>query len=184
MMLQRQKITRQYQTFQESGKRHLYNRPYLIPIFGIILGAIIVAAAILTNGNQVLYRPDSSHVFFLFDNGHQETLDTKAATVGELVNKLPLHLISQDVVEPSRDTPIFDDNFRINIYRARPVTVVDGAKKTVTLTAQMSARQVAENAGLKLTAEDVANFSQGNLSQNIIGEQVVVSRAVPIQLNL
>ncbi len=184
MKLFRKKINQQYQSVQRTGRRHLRSRPYIIPIFGLLLGGIIVAAALLTNNSQVLLRPDSSHVVFLFDEGRRETLDTKAATVGDLVNKLPLHLIPQDVVEPSRDTPIFDDNFRINIYRARPVTVVDGSSKTVTLTAQKSARQVAIDAGLKLNAEDIANFAQGNISQNIIGEQVIISRAVPIQLNL
>ena len=104
MKLFRKKINQQYQSVQRTGRRHLRSRPYIIPIFGLLLGGIIVAAALLTNNSQVLLRPDSSHVVFLFDEGRRETLDTKAATVGDLVNKLPLHLIPQDVVEPSRDT--------------------------------------------------------------------------------
>ncbi len=162
----------------------VYKRPYLFPVLGLLLGGLIVAAALLTQGSSQIFRPSSSHVVFIFDNGKQETVDTKAATVGDLVGKLNLNLIPQDVVEPSLDTPIFDDNFRVNIYRARPVTVVDGHHKTVTLTAQKSARQVAEDAGLKINAEDIASFAQGSLSQNIIGEQVVVARAVPVKLNL
>lgn len=183
MRLRRKKISQHYQTAQASGKRQIYRRPYIIPLLGLVLGGVIVAAALLTHGNQI-FQPSNSHVVFLFDNGQQETLDTKAATVGDLVSKLPLHLIPQDVVEPSRDTPIFEDNFRINIYRARPVTVVDGSNKTVTLTAQKSARQVAADAGLKVNAEDIATFAQGNLKENIIGEQVIISRATPITLNL
>lgn len=183
MKLFRRKISQHYQSVHQSGKRHIIRRPYILPIIGLLLGGSIVLAAVLTHGNQV-FKPSSSHVVFLFDQGKQETLDTKAATVGDLVNKLHLNLIPQDVVEPSRDTPIFNDNFRINIYRARPVTVVDGNTKTVTLTAQKSARQVAEDAGLKINAEDIASFAQGSLKQNIIGEQVIVSRAIPITLNL
>jgi uncharacterized protein YabE (DUF348 family) len=101
-----------------------------------------------------------------------------------LVKRLPLNLIPQDVVEPSLDTPIVEDNFRINIYHARPVTIVDGSSKTVTLTAQKSARVVAEAAGLKMNPEDAANFAQGNISENVIGEKVVLGRATPITLNL
>src|SRR6202007_1716222 len=98
-------------------------------------------------GGRPLQASDS-HVVFLFDNGKEQTLDTKAKTVGELVKKLPLHLIEQDVVEPSLDTEIVEDNFRVNVYRARPVTVVDGANKIVTVTAQKSPRVVAQDAGV------------------------------------
>lgn len=184
MKLRRRKGNSSTQAMQLLGQQQIIRRPYLIPLFGLLLGGAIVAAALLTHGSSPTFRPSGSHVVFLFDDGKQETLDTKAATVGDLVKKLPLHLIPQDVVEPSLDTPIFDDNFRINVYRARPVTVVDGSTKTVTLTAQKSARQVAEDAGLKINPEDLATFAQGNLSQNIIGEQVIVSRATPVTLNL
>jgi uncharacterized protein YabE (DUF348 family) len=77
-----------------------------------------------------------------------------------------------------------EDNFRVNIYHARPVTIVDGNNKTVTLTAQKSARVVAENAGLKINPEDLASFEQGDIKNNVIGEQVTVSRAMPVVLNL
>ncbi len=130
------------------------------------------------------YTPSDSHVVFVFDNGKKATVDTKAQTVGQLIQRLNLHLIPEDVVEPALDTPIVEDNFRVNIYHARPVTVVDGTTKTVTLTAQKSARVVAQDAGLKVNPEDLATFSQGDIKNNVIGEQVLVSRATPIILNL
>src|SRR5665213_315185 len=183
MKLQQKKISGHLQKIQLRGDHHIRRRPYILPIFGLLLGLAIVAAAVLTNGNQG-FRPSNSHVVFLFDSGKQETLDTKAATVGQLVSKLPLNLIPQDVIEPSPDTPIVEDNFRINIYRARPVTVVDGNTKTVTLTAQKSPREVAKEAGITILPEDIATFAQGSIKDNIIGEQVIISRATPIQINL
>jgi uncharacterized protein YabE (DUF348 family) len=182
-MKPQEKFIEQYQSARIQGRSQLHRRPYLIPVFGLLLGAVIVAGVLWAHGG----RPSefsNAHVVFLFDNGKQETLDTKATTVGQLVNRLPLHLIPQDVVEPAANTPIVEDNFRVNIYRARPVTVVEGSTKIVTLTAQKSARQVAEQAGLKINPEDLATFAQGNLAQNIIGEQVIVSLATPITLNL
>jgi uncharacterized protein YabE (DUF348 family) len=125
-----------------------------------------------------------AHVVYLFDKGKQRTLDTKAKTVGELLDKLPLNLIAQDVVEPGRDTPIEEDNFRINVYRARPVTVTDAGSRTITLTAQRSARVVAQNAGVGVYPEDYVNFAQGSLKENIIGEKVVITPSVPVDLNL
>ena len=147
------------------------------------MGLCIVAAIWVSRSSGQTFRPSDAHVVYLYDAGTSHVLDTKAATVGELVGRLNLQLIKEDVIEPSLDTPIVEDNFRINIYRARPVTVLDGADRTVTLTAQRSPRTVAKTAGLKVNAEDVASFARGNLEQNIIGEQVVVSRATPVTLS-
>ncbi len=172
-----------YQAVQDKGGSLLRRRPYLLPIFGLIIGVAVVVGVVLAHGGRPVHT-STAHVVFLFDQGKQETLDTRADTVGELISKLHLNLISQDVIEPTRDTPIVEDNFRVNIYRARPVTVVEGNTKTVTLTAQKSARQVAEQAGLHVNPEDLATFAQGNLKDNVIGEQVIVSPATPINLNL
>jgi uncharacterized protein YabE (DUF348 family) len=172
-----------FRLLHRHSRRHIRRRPYIIPIFGLILGAAIVGLIAYSKGGHT-YTASDSHVVFVFDSGKKKTVDTKAPTVGELISRLNLHLIPQDVVEPSLDTPIVEDNFRVNIYHARPVTVVDGANKTVALTAHRTARVVAEEAGLKVHAEDIATFSQGEIKNNVIGEQVVVSRATPITLNL
>ena len=177
-------MTRRFHRAHHAGQRHIHRRPYLLPIFGLILGVGIVGVIIVSRGGTPTFRPSDSHVVFVYDEGQKRTVDTKAGTVGELVSRLQLHLIPQDVVEPSADTPIVEDNFRINVYHARPVTIVDGTNKTVTLTAQKSARVVAEDAGLKVNPEDIASFAEGSVSENVIGEKVVVGRATPIILNL
>ncbi|HEU5005290.1 MAG TPA: G5 domain-containing protein [Candidatus Saccharimonadales bacterium] len=176
-------ISNPLSTARKFGRHHVHQRPYIVPILGILLGIAIVGGVILSRPTQSL-RPSDSHVVYLSDNGQRETLDTKAATVGELVGKLPLHLMPQDVVEPSLDTKIVQDNFRINVYRARPVTVEDNGVKTVTITAQKSPRVVAENAGLTVYPEDNVSFAPGSIQENIIGEKVVVDPATPVQFSL
>lgn len=178
-----QAITKHFQRAHQSGRRHIKRRPYLLPVFGLVLGLVIVGLIFYSKGGHTFVQTDY-HVVYVFDSGKKRTIDTKARTVGDLVGRLNLHLIPQDVVEPAADTPIVEDNFRINIYHARPVTIVDGTKKTVTLTAQKSAREVAQAAGLTVNPEDIATFSPGDIHDNVIGEQVVISRATPINLNL
>lgn len=181
----RHRLAKRYHFAHRQSRRHLKNRPYLIPLLGLVLGFVIVIAALMTYGQRgANLRPSDNHVVLLFDNGQRQVLNTKAETVGALISKLPLQLISEDVVEPSLNTPIVVDNFRVNVYRARPVTVVDKGSKTVTLTAQRSPRVVAQNAGLAVNAEDKVSFAPGSLKENVIGEKVVVERAIPIVLNL
>ncbi|MDB5161391.1 MAG: hypothetical protein JWO96_771 [Candidatus Saccharibacteria bacterium] len=162
---------------------HIYKRPYLMPIMGLLLGVAIVIGVTALKSDAGL-RPSDSHVVFLFDGGKRQTLDTQAHTVGELVKRLPLNLIPQDVVEPSADTTIVQDNFRINVYRARPVTVVDNGVKSVAITAQKSPRVVAQEAGVSVFPEDNAAFAQGNIKNNTLGEEVVIDRATPITFGL
>jgi hypothetical protein len=105
-------LNKSYIVISEHGKRHIKRRPYLLPIAGFLLGLAIVGATVFAHGGRPV-QLDDSHIVYLFDNGgKQQTLDTKARTVGELVNKLPLNLIPQDVVEPSLDTEIVEDNFQ------------------------------------------------------------------------
>lgn len=176
-------LRRKIREAHSGSKRQLRERPYILPVLGLVLGFMIVGGVILGGSGQKL-RPHDAHVVFLFDKGDKRVIDTKAQTVGELISKLNLDLIPEDVVEPSLDSPIPEDNFRINIYRARPVTVIDNGVKSVTLTAQSSPRVVAQGAGLRLQPEDHATFEEGSLNENVIGEKVVVARATPVLLNL
>ncbi|HET9850041.1 MAG TPA: G5 domain-containing protein [Candidatus Saccharimonadales bacterium] len=179
----RLKLLNHYRRAHSTGRGHIYKRPYILPIFGFLVGLAIVLSLTVLNSSAAS-RPSDSHVVFLFDGGKRQTLDTQEPTVGDLVKRLPLHLMPQDVVEPSLNTPIVQDNFRVNIYRARPVTVVDGGTKTVTLTAQKSARVVAAQAGITVYPEDNVNFAQGDITSNTIGEQVLIDRATPVELAL
>lgn len=182
-MKPKRKLKQTYLDAHRLGRQHVYRRPYLIPVMGLLLGLVVVGIVLLAHGGQAI-RPSDSHIVFLFDKGRQQTLTTRASTVGDLIKKLPLSLITQDVVEPALNTPIVEDNFRVNVYRARPVTVVDNNTKTVTLTAQKSPRVVAQQAGINVYPEDNVGFFAGSLKENIIGEKVLVDRAALVSLNL
>ncbi|MEX2006876.1 MAG: G5 domain-containing protein [Candidatus Saccharimonadales bacterium] len=179
----RKKLVKHYESARATSGQHIHRRPYIAPVFGLLLGLVLIGGIWLTRGDS-LSRPSQSHVVFLSDSGQTRTLTTKEGTVGDLINKLPLNLISEDVVEPSLTTPISEDNFRINVYRARPVTVVEGGLKNVTLTAKKSPRVAAQAAGVNLYPEDNVRFEQGSVSENVIGEKVVIERATPVNLKL
>src|SRR3954464_7998894 len=163
------KFLEHFHRARKASTVHIYKHPYLVPIIGVLVGLVIVGSVTVLRGNAAMH-PYDSHVVFLFDSdtGKRQTLTTRAATVGDLVKKLPLHLIPQDVIEPSLDSKIVEDNFRINVYRARPVTVIDNGVKTVTVTAQKSPRVAAQAAGIQVYAEDTTNFAQGNIRENTI----------------
>lgn len=177
------KLRKNYRSLQHRGRRRVKKHPFIIPIAGLFAGLLIVIIVLIGSGGQTV-GPSDSHVVYLFSDGQRQVLPTRAQTVGELIQKLPLKLIAEDVVEPSLDTPILEDNFRVNIYRARPVTVMENNVKKVALTAQKSPRVVAQAAGVSLYPEDRVQFEQGDIKQGIIGEKVVINRSTPVMLNL
>jgi uncharacterized protein YabE (DUF348 family) len=116
----------------------------------------------------------------------QQIVPSHEPTVGKLLQKLNLQLHPGDVVEPSVSTPIDQDAFRINIYRAVPVEVLDGTQKNYTFSAATTPRAIAQQAGYTLSPADIVTTipAENMLQTGAIGEQVVINRALNVNLNL
>ena len=160
---------------------------FAVPVvtFVVLLLFVTVGLVILTGGHPTLARSDSHIVIVTHDN-QEQTVPTRAATVGALLPKLGIKLNQGDVVEPSPDTPIADDNFRVNVYRATPVTIVDGDQRTVTFSAATTGRSIAEQVGIQVYPEDNVSLepTQNFVTDQSIGAEVVIDRATPVNLNL
>jgi uncharacterized protein YabE (DUF348 family) len=165
--------------------REYHKHPFFIPVmtFLVLLIASVVFF-VLSNGREV--AASDSHVVILSHDNQHETLPTRSATVGEFLNKANIALNTGDVVEPSKDTAIDEDNFRINVYRARPVLIIDGENKTFAFSAAKTTRSVAAQVGIKVYPEDgLSSQPETNfLEDGAIGEKVIIDRATPVNLNL
>ena len=83
-----------------------------------------------------------------YDDGRKLTVKTDAATVGEALERTDILLNNGDLVEPNLATAIDADNFFINIYRAHPVIVRDGAREKYLMTASYDYKTVMQEAGI------------------------------------
>ncbi|MDF2460850.1 MAG: hypothetical protein K0S68_253, partial [Candidatus Saccharibacteria bacterium] len=90
----------------------------------------------------------------LYVDGQKKAFSSDATTVGEVLRKSGVKLGANDLVEPSAGTTIKGGQFNINVYRSRPVLVVDGAKSYHIRSAYQSPRLLALAAGLSVYAED------------------------------
>src|SRR5579884_1030664 len=161
--------------------------PFAVPVVTIGLLAIITGGILYLNHltNHTPPPPDAKMVIISHD-GVQQIVPTRQATVGSLLSKLKIVLHQGDVVEPAAATPIDQDQFRINIYRALPVEIVDGSQKTFTFSAATTGRAIAEQVGVNLYPEDIAQRqpAENFLRDGAIGEQVVINRATPVNVDL
>jgi uncharacterized protein YabE (DUF348 family) len=107
-------------------------------------------------------------------------------TVDALLKKLQIPVNPGDVVEPDPATRITQDDFRINIYRASPVKIIEGDTTLISNSAATTPRTIAQQAGLTVYPEDgfstepVDNF----LQQGAIASVVTVDPSVPVTLTI
>lgn len=181
--LVKEDLHKQYSQFHKGGKQRLKRHPYLIPVSGLILGFVFVWVGLIFSGGQTV-QPTDLRVVNLFIDGKEQTLPTRAGTVGSLVDRLDLELLPEDIVEPARDTEILTDDFTINVYRAKPTLIVDGTNKAFTLTAHKSPTLIAKSAGLKVYPEDNANFQPGDIKEGMLAQKIVIDRATAVNFNL
>lgn len=84
----------------------------------------------------------------IYDGSDKLTVRTAVATVDEVLKRAGVSIDTADKVEPALDTKIDSDNFFINIYRARPVVIRDGAVDKYVMVASYDVKTMAREAGL------------------------------------
>ncbi len=167
--------------------RIMSRHPYAVPFitFGVLIILTVSIYGVARQTNHIPPVQDAKIVIVSHD-GEQQIVPSREKTVGALLKKLHIQINEGDVVEPSTSTAINQDEFRINIYRAVPVEIVDGSQKTYTFSAATTPRAIAEQAGKTLYPQDYISTvpSDNFLKAGAIGEQVVIDPATPVNVNL
>jgi len=162
--------------------------PFGLPI-AVFIGLLLVGGLVLlilsATHTTTTFHPDTSYIAIISHDHQTQTVPTKEPTVGALLKKLHVPVGNRDRVEPSLSTPIQQDNFRVNIYRAVPVTITDGVTTTTTYSAAATPRSVVAETGMTLYAEDgvTAAPAVNLVSQQSLGERIVIDRSQPVTLN-
>lgn len=122
----------------------------------------------------------------LYADGQKRVFSTDAATVGELLGRSNVKLGSGDLVEPALSTVIPAGFFNINVFRGRPVIVVDGYRSYRFNSASRSPRIMAEQAGLRVYPEDAYTQEAVTdiVSSQAVGDRVTVKRSVPMSVRV
>lgn len=150
----------------------------------IILGIIILCIA-LVMGQRVTNNDPSQHIMTVYDRGAETVFVSNAKTVGEALELADITIDDRDMVEPALDEELVASNYWINIYRSRPVVVVDGTQRIKTVTPYQTVQQIADDVGVPLYDGDITELGQ---STDFVGSgaglQLTIMRATPIHLDL
>lgn len=183
----KRKYVAQHRARVKNIKRITRKPVFAIPVVTTMaLLAVVAVGGLLVNRGKPTLSDSDSHIVIVSHDHREQTVPTRAKTVGDLLPKIGVALNKGDVVEPTADTPIVEDNFRINVYRASPVTVIDGSNQVISFSAAATPRSIVKQVGISIYPEDVVQLAptQNFVTQHSIGARVVVTRATPLNLNL
>ena len=131
----------------------------------ILLLSLLIVPRVFASSAETAATPGDDHFVTIHDQGEKYSVRTDALTVGEVLERAEISLGEHDTVEPSVDAAISSDDFQINIYRARPVIVVDGSVSTYAYSTAYSPKEVAQSVGFTIYDGDVVEVTHTSTQQ-------------------
>jgi uncharacterized protein YabE (DUF348 family) len=161
------------------------------PPRGILAAAALFAVSILGIVFSAHTQADSQHpvngerLITVYDQGEERSFLTRADTLRTALQDAKIPVDGNDLVEPGLDGQLVASNYEVNIYRARPVTIVDGATRKRVMSPYRTAKQIVEHAGMTLRDEDQTTMTvNADLVGDGSGVQLTIDRATEFSLKL
>jgi len=120
----------------------------------------------------------------IHDRGNEKIILTKALTVGDAIKDAGIPIDKSDMVEPDVNQKLIASDYQINIYRARPVLVIDGSVRQKIMTPYQTPLQIAASAGIVIYPEDITTITRVDDLVDGAGLQMTIKRATPFQFDL
>lgn len=121
----------------------------------------------------------------IHDRGNEHVILTHAQNIRDALRDAKVSVVKEDSVEPSLDEPLVATDYTVNIYRARPVVVEDGATRQKVMTAAQTSGDIVKAAGLQLHDEDKATLAP---NEDIVSDgasvKLTIDRATEFTFNL
>ncbi|WP_369000204.1 G5 domain-containing protein [Candidatus Nanosynbacter sp. TM7-074] len=147
--------------------------------FGKIIGFAMSIMIAMPMSSFAEGKSPSRHLVRVYDRGEEKTIVTNALTVRQALQSAKISIDEKmDTVEPNIDMELTGSKYQVNIFRARPITIVDGNKRLKITTAEQTPALIAKAAGMTLYREDKTQFTNSeNLLVNGAGLVMKIERA-------
>jgi uncharacterized protein YabE (DUF348 family) len=151
-------------------------------LFLIIMGIIAISGVThADNGKQ----PQNGRLITIHDRGTEKVIVSQADTIGDALKEAGVTVDNKDAVEPATNVKMVASDYQVNIYRARPVMIIDGNTRTKVVTPYQTAEQIAESAGIELYDGDTAKLDRAdNILTDGAGLQLTINRATSFTFTL
>lgn len=152
--------------------------------------AVMVAVVAISTVSRVVAAESAAfrtqHMVTIYDGGVEQTIITRAGTVAAALKQAGVTVNTVDLVEPALGEELVAEHYNINVYRARPIIVEDGATRLKTVTAAQSPVKIAEAAKVTLYPEDDTRMARVNdvVYEGGAGLKMIIDRATPLNFVL
>lgn len=158
--------------------------------YTLIIASIMLVALSFSFISHVYASDDDSakdgRLVTIHDRGNEHVILTHARNVGGALQDAHIATAPEDIIEPHTDTQLVATDYVVNIYRARPVIVVDGAVRQKVMTAAQTPHDIVATSGItELRDEDQTTLTtSGNIVADGASMVLTISRAIPFTLQL
>ncbi len=147
----------------------------IVAVFFLTSIAVITFSAVTHAGNDS--EPKNGHLITIHDRGVERVILSSAETIGDALKEAKISFDNKDLIEPAVGEKLVASNYQVNIYRARPVLVIDGNIRQKIITPYQTPEQIAKSAGIVLYPEDKTKLDLvGDLADGV-GLQLNIDRA-------
>ena len=146
----------------------------------LMLSMLVVVSTRVHAASSEAVSRSGRHVLTIHDGANEKGIFTEADTLGDALKEAGVVIDDNDVTEPRLDEKLVAATYEVNIYRARPVVVVDGFKRTKVITPYQTAKQIAKQANIELHDEDNVTFgASSDIMRDGALETLTIQRATP-----
>ncbi len=153
-------------------------------VWRFILILIFSVLAILGLRDVVFAQGEQGRLLTVYDRDNTYVFVSKEKTLGAALKAQDIKLEAHDSVEPSANEELIASNYHVNIYRARPLLIVDGATRIKTVSPYQTAEQIARSVGITIYDGDTTELQPMNVGTDGAGLQLTITRSIPIILDL
>ena len=166
-------------------KLRLKKSTTVISLCLMVAAVFVVPGFIAISTKAANAQGEGGRLIVVHDRGVETAFITTKETLKDALAEQNIVLDDKDAVEPRIDEKLVAPDYQVNIYRARPVTVIDGATRQKIVTPYQSAERIANDVGISLYAEDATSLERSaDIIADGAGLQLIIDRATPLNLDL
>jgi len=164
-------------------------RKSVTPLSALVVAVVFLMGVAIIAISNVSHATDNStsqtgRLITIHDRGMEKVILSQSLNIGDAIKEAGISLDKNDTVEPKLDTKLVASDYQVNIYRARPVMIIDGNIRQRVMTPYQTAEQIAISAGITLYPEDK---TQVGLSSDLVdgaGLTLTITRAIEFNFTL
>lgn len=161
------------------------HRAQIITVGGFLVFGAVLSVLLINSTRTEPVHADSRKLITVYDRGEKVSFLSNATTLKTALEDAKISIDQADTVEPSLQEELVAPEYKVNIYRARPVLVADGDVRIKVVTPFQTPQRIADDAGIELFSEDRTTLRR---SAEYVGDgaglQLTIDRATPFMLDL